>query len=294
MSLTILEVYCATVRSLLAAGLTSSVTDALELVQAVWPGGTLSDPQPLDEEAVERLEKLVTGRAAGEPVAHLTGRARFMGRDFHVSSDVLIPRDRTTATLVRVTVQEVQAKLGCGGDQPLWIADIGTGSGNVLLSVLSDIASKRVYGLGIDRSTRGLDVARANGERLEVPSGGVDWIRGDLATGLRGPIDVLCANLPYVPRIGEHLRFEPTLALQGQDTDGLGLYRELIADVPRILRGDGVFCYEVPPSQASAGFKLAQSNFASVDLVLDAWGVPRAVIARRQLATTQGNGYQCH
>lgn len=294
MSFTILEVYSATVRSLLAASLPSSVTDALELVQAVWPGGTLSDPQPLDDEAVKRLEKLTAGRAAGEPVAYLTGRVRFMGRDFQVSRDVLIPRNRTTATLVRAAVQQLQAKLRCGGDQNLWVADIGTGAGNVLLSVISDLASERVHGLGIDRSVKALDAARTNAERLRVHSGRIFWVQGDLATGLQGPVDLLCANLPYVPQIAQHLRFEPTFALQGQDMDGLGLYRKLIADVPRILHDDGVFCYEVPPSQASEGFKLAQSNFASVDLVLDDWGVPRAVIARRQLGTTRRNGYRCH
>ncbi|MGQ9557639.1 MAG: peptide chain release factor N(5)-glutamine methyltransferase [Desulfurispora sp.] len=231
--------------------------------------------QPLDAARQARYEDLVRRRAAGEPVAYLTGRREFYGREFLVTPAVLIPRPETEllvelaarrwteyareGAIFAETLSGRPAKEMAGGEkQPEaagLIADTGTGSGAIAVTLAALLPGVRV--LATDISVAALEVARQNAVRHGVVDR-VEFYRGDLLTALperyTGRLALICANLPYVPE-GERaqlppdvLHYEPHLALFG-GPDGLDLYRRLLVQAPRYLMPGGRMLLEIAPGQ---------------------------------------------
>ena len=182
----------------------------------------------------ERYDELVARRAAGEPVAYITGSAGFYGHEFAVTSDVLVPRP-DSELMVEAAVADLRARLGRASRVRL--CDIGTGSGALGLACALAVDAADV--VLTDASPAALAVAERNARALGVRSRCV-LREGDLfaAAADDGPYDVVLANLPYIPTSGIPARpspvaFEPPLALDG-GADGLDLYRRLL---PQLAAG---------------------------------------------------------
>ncbi len=203
-----------------------------------------------------RYRQLLDRRAAGEPVAYLTGEREFMGRPFRVDRRVLIPRPETE-TLVEGALEHLAP--GATG----WVADVGTGSGAIAVTLAAERPGLRVVAL--DCYMEALEVARLNACRLlGTAAGRVALVCADLLAPVCGPLQLIAANLPYIPAaelptLPPSVRlFEPRGALDG-GSDGLDLYRALLRQVPRVLAPGGALLMECDPRQAAPLLALAQA-----------------------------------
>jgi release factor glutamine methyltransferase len=204
---------------------------------------------------------LVARRRAHEPVAYLTGHREFMGLDLLVDSRVLIPRPETEL-LVEEAVSEVARRLAAG--TALIVADIGTGSGAIALS-LAIHEPRLPYVYAVDISAGAISLAEANASRLGI-AGRIRFIEGDLFDALPEPLDLVLANLPYVdPRDELSLpidvsRYEPRIALYG-DEDGLGHLRRLLLQAPAHLNPGATLILEYGYNQQAAVEELIETAF---------------------------------
>lgn len=201
--------------------------------------------RPLEEEQLSAIRDLVRRRGDGEPVAHITGEREFWGRPFAVSADVLIPRPETE-TLVEQTLRRAHS-LPHDGDG-VRIADLGTGSGCIAITLAAELPGARVT--ATDISNEALEVAAANVERHHVGDR-VELVRGSWNEPLRGrEFDIVVANPPYIPSaelagLAREVRDrEPALALDG-GSDGLGAYRALLPGLADVLSAAGWAAVEV-------------------------------------------------
>lgn len=235
-----------------------------------WP------EQALDSTALARFETLVLRRVAGEPVAHLTGQREFWSLLLEVTADTLIPRPET-----EILVEQALALLP--EDQPLRVADLGTGSGAIALALAHERPLWQVYAL--DRSLACISVARRNAVRLGVR--GPHFLIGDWSSAFAAAsVDAIVANPPYVNAGDPHLlqgdvRFEPLSAL-ASGTDGLDDIRRLVADAARVLVPGGCLLLEHAPVQTREIHPLlCAGNFNDIRTVCDLAGRERVTSARR-------------
>jgi len=192
----------------------------------------------LDLEDLETFGAWVQRREAGEALEYITGCCSFFGRSFRVSPAVLIPRPESELI--------VEAVLGV--PTPARILDVGTGSGCLAVSLKAERPAFDV--VAVDLSRTALEVAASNAARHAAD---VAFLQGHLATALRGPFDVVVANLPYLPSswletLPVEVRKEPRMALDG-GPDGLDFIRELLSDLPRILAPEGRVLLEIAEDQ---------------------------------------------
>ncbi|MFY9780993.1 MAG: peptide chain release factor N(5)-glutamine methyltransferase, partial [Candidatus Baltobacteraceae bacterium] len=186
----------------------------------------------LSLEAQERWASLLARRAAGEPLAYVLGRAGFYGRTFGVTPDVLVPRPESEQ-LVELALAFAARRAAA---PPLRLADVGTGSGILAISLALELPGARV--LAIDVSPAALAVAERNARAHGVAER-IAFTLGDAFEGLDPSLrfDLVLANLPYVRTCDlasppDPTSFEPRLALDG-GADGLALYRRLLARAPQ-------------------------------------------------------------
>lgn len=235
--------------ALTAAGLPTPDLDAAVLLQ--WLSGTpasrlAADPTlPLAQDATDRYVSWVRRRAGGEPVSYITGHKAFMGLDLLVNADVLLVRP-----LTRVVVEVVLELVRLRGGAPVTAADIGTGSGAVAVALaVLEPRIERIYATDISREA--LAVGRRNGHRYRL-DGIVEWLEGDLLLPLPEPVDLLVANVPYVPAGtgggAGPVRFEPDIAFDG-GPDGTALIRRLVSQLPGRLRPGARVVLEVGPHE---------------------------------------------
>jgi release factor glutamine methyltransferase len=226
-------------------------------------------------------------RLQGEPVQYIIGTQEFWSLSFAVSRAVLVPRPETEL-LVECGVQHTQQWLARHAPVAE-VLDVGTGSGNIAVSLAHTVPECRVW--GIDVSLDALRVARANAQCHAV-SHRVGWLQGDLLTPIRDtpPRFALCAaNLPYVtaaewdqlPR--EIKAHEPTIALCGGE-DGLDLIRRLIVMSPGVLASGGMILLEVGWQQADSVVDVLRQQHAFIDVGVerDFAGIDRVVWARKR------------
>lgn len=240
----------------------------------------LAEPAPARVAAY--VEAMVERRRVGEPLQYVLGVWAFRQLELVVDRRVLIPRPETEA-VVEVALAELA---GLAVDRPLAV-DLGTGSGAIAISLALEAPSARVW--GTDRSPEALAVARANlagmgarvATRVRLAAG--DWF-GALPEELRGAVDLVVANPPYVAA-GEVLPaevadWEPAGALVAGLT-GLEAVAEVVAGAPRWLRRPGVVVVEIAPHQAEAAIAMARAaGFVAVDVRPDLAGRPRALVGR--------------
>lgn len=195
-------------------------------------------------EAAE-IAALAARRLAGEPVARITGRREFWGLPLIVTPAVLVPRPET-----ETVVELALSRLGKERTQPLRIADLGTGSGAILLALLSELPN--AFGVGTDLSADALTVARANARNLGLDARSA-FVRCDYGHALAGRFDLVVSNPPYVAtrdiaRLSIEVRdHDPRGALDG-GADGLGAYRAIAADARRLI-GGGQLVVEIGAGQ---------------------------------------------
>lgn len=252
-----------TARALAAAGVDTPRLDAELLVAhvlSVSRTGLLAHPeQPLSAEQAARLHLLTARRAAREPLAYLTGRRWFFGREFAVTPAVLIPRPET-----EVLVERALVWLAARAEKTLAVADVGAGSGAIIISVAAQTAA-HIHCHACDLSREALLVAQANAAHHGVAAR-IQFHQGDLLAALPGPVDLLLANLPYVgeeerallpPEVREH---EPALALFS-GPHGLHLIERLLAQAPDCVRPGGALLLEIGAGQGQAVTDLARRAF---------------------------------
>ena len=237
--------------------------------------------EPLEPAELARYRTHVKERAAHVPLAYVLGTREFMGLDFHVTRDTLIPRP-DTELLVQCAVDFLRARTAAGGDE-FSIADIGTGTGAIALSALHYTEGTRAD--AVDISPAAAEVARENAARLGLAER-IEVYVGDLTASLAGrSYDVILSNPPYIPTadiaglMPEVRSYEPHLALDG-GRDGLTFYRRLAADAPALLRDGGMIAVEVGIDEARdvAALMEAHPRIVRTEIHKDLGGIERVVV----------------
>lgn len=239
--------------------------------------------RPLEEAEAARIEASIARRAAREPVSRILGRRGFWSLELEITPHTLDPRP-DSETLVSAVLERIGAQ-GLAG-APLSILDLGTGSGCLLLALLSELPA--ASGLGLDISAEALEVARRNARKLGLSHRARfvvgDWA-GDWNSGLNGSWQVIVSNPPYITEaeIGELApevaRYDPRLALTA-GSDGLDAYRKLLPRAARLLERDGVLALEVGRGQQDAVTALlAASGFTTLGRYRDLGGIERCLLA---------------
>ncbi len=216
---------------------------------------------PLDATAAARYADLIAQRARLKPVAYLTGEREFYGLPFAVDPRVLVPRPET-----ELLVDLALHKAARYGQQPMRIADIGTGSGAIAIAVAHHLPHALVY--AVDISTDALNVASVNVRRHGL-SERITLLHGDKLAALPTPVDLLLSNPPYtiLAEVDANVRqYEPHLALDGGGADGLAVIRDLLHDAPRYVTG--TMLIELGAWQGMAAMHVAQTAFPAATVML--------------------------
>lgn len=261
------------------AGITEAKLDARLLLECVC--GTdhstlLAHPdKEVSAEDEEKYLAMIDRRATHEPVAYILGKWSFMGLDFNVNSDVLIPEQDT-----EILVEEALRNL----EDTMRIMDLCTGSGCIALSLLN--YSNDTKAVCTDISSKALAVARSNADELGLADR-AEFIETDLfPTENIGKFDIIVSNPPYIassvietlaPEVKDH---EPRLALDGSE-DGLVFYKRIIDRAPEFLYSSGYLLLEIGYDQADAVVKLLEDKkvYHDIQVVKDLGGNDRVVSA---------------
>ncbi len=268
-----------------AGGIDSADLDARLLVGhalGLDHAGLVRDGErPLGGAEIAGIEALAARRLAGEPVARITGVKEFWGSPFQVTPAVLVPRPDT-----ETVVETALARLDGDGTRSrrLHIADLGTGSGAILVALLHELPD--AFGIGTDCDRAALAIARANAGRLGVAARAA-FLACDFGAALAGGLDLVVANPPYISTdeiaalAAEVRDFDPRGALDG-GPDGLAAYRAIAADAERLLAPGAHLVMEVGAGQADAVSALAAAaGLGSIAVTPDLAGIRRVVSARR-------------
>ena len=229
----------------------------------------------LEQERITAIRNRVLAR---EPLTRIVGRREFWGLEFSLSADTLDPRPETETLVEAMRTRRPER------DRAYRILDLGTGSGCLLLALLSELPN--ATGVGIDLSPGAIATARHNAEAFGLRER-ARFVVGDWGRALAGPFDVVVANPPYIatatipklpPEVREH---DPHLALDG-GTDGLAAYHAIAADLPRLLSAGGFFATEIGSDQQEPVSALLRGAGFIIEAVIpDLAGLPRCVVARR-------------
>lgn len=236
-------------------------------------------PVPVSERRTEGLEALLARRLAGEPLAYITGRREFFGLNFAVTADVLVPRQETEL-LVELALKFLSRPDRFGHAASAVVADVGTGSGAIAVSLAVNRSDAMVY--ATDVSGAALSVAESNAGAHGVGNR-VTFLRTDMLAAVPEKLDLIVANLPYVPsllldELSDDVRREPRIALDG-GPDGLDPYRRLLVQARGRLRSNGVLLVELMPEQMDRARGLASKAFpaAYIGIARDLSGDPRVL-----------------
>ena len=238
-----------------SAGIDSAELDARTLIGAGLgldlTGLIASSGRTIVAGETVRLEEYARRRLSGEPVARIIGEKEFWGLPLKLSPATLVPRP-DTETVVECALDIRRAE--GAQSRPLRIADLGTGSGAILLALLSELPNAR--GVGTDISADALNTAESNATQLNLAER-ASFIRCDYATGLSGAFDLIVSNPPYIRSADiaglatEVRKHDPHLALDG-GPDGLAAYRALIPQSTALLAPGGALVVEAGQGQSGA------------------------------------------
>lgn len=282
MTTTLVKAWNGAQKRLKAADIDSPAIDARMLLEAAT-GATrtdiITDPyRELTQEQQVLLEDYLTRRERRQPVARILGRKGFWKLLLNLSDHVLIPRPETEC-IVDMILKRTEPS------QAFSLADLGVGSGAILLSVLSERPAAR--GLGTDISEEALAVARDNAANLGL-AGRAAFLRTSWGSGLAdASFDIVASNPPYIrsdviptldPEVKNH---DPILALDGGPT-GLAAYEELAPEIFRLLKPGGWAWLEIGFDQSQDVEKLMKdAGFEDVVTFLDLSNLPRIVTATK-------------
>lgn len=225
----------------------------------------------------ERIAEMLWRALKHEPLSRIQGKREFWGLELSLSPDTLDPRPET-----EMLVEAVLARL-TERDRPYRFLDLGTGTGCLLLALLTEFPQAR--GIGVDRAWGAVATARGNAARLGFTDRAC-FVTGDWAAALSGKFDAIIANPPYIPTAEiatlppEVRDFDPVLALDG-GIDGLSAYWRIARDLPRLLAPGGNFACEVGAGQDVAVAGILRTQGLVVDAVVpDLAGIARCIVAR--------------
>jgi release factor glutamine methyltransferase len=227
----------------------------------------------------ERLVDFARRRSAGEPVARIVGVKEFWGLALKLSATTLVPRP-DTETVVEAAVDLVRR----GADAPRRLLDIGTGTGALLLALLSEFPG--AIGIGTDIDTDALATAAENARLLQLADRAA-FLHGNYADAVTGDFDLIVSNPPYIPSseiatLAVEVRLhDPRCALDGGE-DGLDAYRQIIPGAARLLRTGGALLLEIGLGQGADVGTMVEA--AGLDLAPprpDLAGIPRVIIGHK-------------
>jgi release factor glutamine methyltransferase len=230
-----------------------------------------------------QLDHFIQRRTSGEPVARILGAKEFWGLLLQLSVDTLVPRP-DTETIVETALELLDAS--GRRHAPLRIADLGTGSGAILLALLSELPN--AIGIATDINLDALRMARHNAAQLGL-AGRAHFIACDYASALAEGLDLIVTNPPYIPsaeiagldiEVREH---DPLRALDG-GTDGLDAYRVIAPEAARLLAPGGLLVVEVGHDQSDdvADLMTAAGLTPPGPAKADLGGIPRAVSGQKK------------
>lgn len=232
--------------------------------------------RPVSEAEVDLARALLMRRGRREPVAYLIGKREFYGRDFEVGPGVLVPRPET-----ELLVDLARECFGGAEDEAeLTVADLGTGSGCLAITLALELPGARVF--ASDISPKAIERARRNAERLGAA---VETIEGDGVGALapHAPFDLLVCNPPYIrpeerdglpPEVRDH---EPELALFAPAGDPDLWVRRLVEAASELVRPGGRLLVELGVEQGARALELARATDRSARLHLDLARIPRVL-----------------
>ena len=235
------------------------------------------DDRAIGDAEIAAANALAERRMRGEPVARIIGEKEFWSLPFWLAPATMVPRPETE-TVVESVLDHVRQS-GRQGDG-LSILDLGTGSGCILLALLSELPG--AVGTGVDLAYDAASMAGANALRLGLADR-ARFVAGDWARPLAARFDVIVANPPYVdgealpalPR--EVIGFDPRLALDGGD-DGLAPYRAIVPELPRLLEPSGIAVLEFGPRQGEAISRMAGAAGMDTKIRQDLAGRDRCLL----------------
>ena len=233
----------------------------------------------LDPDLLVMFQSLVVRRAAGEPLQYITRHQEFFKLDFEVTPDVLIPRPESEA-IVEVSLELLPK------DRPSRLADVGTGSGCLAISILHELTN--VSGTAIDVSPVALNIARRNAQRHGVIDR-LHLIESDLMTAIPRDeqFDLIVSNPPYVPdddieSLQREVRYEPRSALAG-GSDGLVVIRRLLREAPARIQTAGHLVFEFGLGQEELLLNLIdRTAWNLIEAREDLQGIPRTMVLERK------------
>ena len=241
----------------------------------------LAADRRLNTAEIARIETLEARRLCREPIARITGMKEFWGLPFKITPDVLVPRPETE-TVVEQTLAAFD-RMGARSCA-LRIADLGVGSGAILIALLAELPN--AYAIGTDRDPAALVLARENARRLGVAARAA-FVACDFGAGVAPRCDLVVTNPPYIrtdeivelePDVRE---FEPRSAIDG-GLDGLAAYRVIATHALHILAPGGHLIAEVGKGQGDAVAALfAAAGLGGIRIVPDLAGISRVVVAVR-------------
>lgn len=235
---------------------------------------------PITSTQYERFAALVAKRAKHQPVSKIIGKREFWGINFAVNENTLDPRP-DSETLIEYVLERVVDR-----DAKLRILDLGTGTGCLLLSLLSELPNAK--GVGVDCCLEALAVAKENVVTLGL-SDRAEFVDSDWCGKLSGKFDIVLSNPPYIPTgviatlEPEVAEFDPVLALDG-GADGLACYRKIMQQLPDILVKDGFAAFEIGIGQKNDLGTIANENgFEITGSKNDLSGIVRCLIVQNKL-----------
>jgi release factor glutamine methyltransferase len=278
-------------RRALTARLTSGAIETAELDARILIGAALgldltgmiaAASRPVAAAEASRLEHFTQRRLAGEPVARILGTREFWGLPLQLAAATLVPRP-DTETVVELALEMLRA--APGANRTLRIADLGTGSGAILLALLSELPETE--GFGTDISSAALQTAHNNAVELGLADRAT-FVACDYAAALSGRFDLIVSNPPYIrtaeiaglaTEVRDH---DPHLALDG-GADGLAAYRALIPQAAALLAPHGALVVEVGQGQSGdvGGLMTAAGLMLETPARADLADIPRAVGGRK-------------
>ena len=230
--------------------------------------------QEINKKNILKFEKFIERRTKKEPIAYIVEEKEFWSKQFNVNKNILIPRPETELLVDKVLKIFKEKKIS--------ILDVGTGSGCILLSLLSEL--KDSCGVGIDVSKEAIFVAKINRHRLNLENR-AKFFKQSIMSVINKKFDLVVSNPPYIERnniknLSEDVkRYEPRLALDGGN-DGLDFIKKVIYKSKKVLKINGTLALEIGNEQIKKVSKiLFDNNFRIVHLVNDYKDNVRCVIA---------------
>jgi len=236
--------------------------------------------RPIENQQVLLLEASLQRRIAREPMAYILKTREFWSLPFIVSSDTLVPRP-DSETLIEAVLEHIPETR-----RNLSILDLGTGSGCLLLSLLSKFSN--AIGIGVDASEAALDIAKQNAAALGLEERAT-FVVSDWTEKVEDQFDIVIANPPYIPSSdipnleADVAQYEPLSALDG-GAHGLDSYRKILRQLQKVLTDDASIFLESGAGQASAVSEMVREiGFQHIETKKDLAGIERCVIGKLRI-----------